>query len=90
MDNHPSHSFSGVVDQLRKNALTAEQTEVVRLIAMELAVWKAGVVMGRDTWIRNTSVLVYIRVVYETLYNELSFCYIQRIICNLLYHFMLM
>ncbi|KAJ0482635.1 hypothetical protein HanIR_Chr13g0656121 [Helianthus annuus] len=34
---------------------------------MELAVWKAGVVMGRDTWNLNISLMVYLHMVYETL-----------------------
>ncbi|KAJ0615444.1 hypothetical protein HanIR_Chr02g0074181 [Helianthus annuus] len=31
---------------------------------LELAVWEAGVVMGRDTWNLNTSSMVYELLVY--------------------------
>ncbi|MFS7947035.1 hypothetical protein Hanom_Chr06g00543281 [Helianthus anomalus] len=37
------------------------------LYHLELAVWEAGVVMGRDTWNRNTSLMGYICMVYESL-----------------------
>ncbi|MFS7976088.1 hypothetical protein Hanom_Chr10g00888351 [Helianthus anomalus] len=34
----------------------------VGLYHLELAVWEAGVVMGRDTRNRNTSLMVYIHM----------------------------
>ncbi|XP_022015911.1 uncharacterized protein LOC110915503 isoform X1 [Helianthus annuus] len=53
----------GVVDQLRTKAYPASKLRSVHY-QLELAVWEAGVVMGRDTWNLNTSSMVYVLLVY--------------------------
>ncbi|MFS8001487.1 hypothetical protein Hanom_Chr13g01190921 [Helianthus anomalus] len=40
---------------------------VCRFISLGLAVWDAGVVMGRDAWDLNTRLMVYVHMAYETL-----------------------
>ncbi|MFS7954318.1 hypothetical protein Hanom_Chr07g00628871 [Helianthus anomalus] len=58
---------SGVVDQLRTNAYLPSKLRSIGLYHLELAVWEAGVVMGRDTWNLNTGLMVYVHIFYETL-----------------------
>ncbi|KAF5762458.1 hypothetical protein HanXRQr2_Chr16g0776951 [Helianthus annuus] len=60
---HTKSPLNGVVDQLRTKAYPASKLRSVHY-QLELAVWEAGVVMGRDTWNLNTSSMVYVLLVY--------------------------
>ncbi|KAF5760012.1 hypothetical protein HanXRQr2_Chr16g0748311 [Helianthus annuus] len=45
----------------------------IGLYHLELAVWNAGVVMGRDTWNRKTSLTVLYMWFMKRLTNDLCF-----------------